>query len=262
VHRMAEKFPFQVSASGELKVADRAGLPLSGSVLGFSCYNPLAPKRFIHVFAPYLATSELRQLTGKCARMLPGADGLHKGDHPDLIVQTVNRVQRRKMQFDQQWQWRLPEGKDRLFPKEFGLRDAFAKAHLTAMRRQAAVDIGLWWGLKDKLFHGHDFNILDNCDPATFSVADYRCKTTPMKSMTASLSGAELRDLHQRWIARGELLTVPAFDPGKLKPEKIYRVVLPHELVVKLGTRKKVLTNVAEGPAVTTEELLREIFPD
>ena len=89
---------------------------------------------------------------------------------------------------------------------------------------------------------------------------DFRCKSVPMTSMTAYVSGAELRDIHDHWIAKREFLTVPPLDPSLLEAERLYHIVLPHELVIKLGSRKKLLTNVAEGPAVTPEEVLREIF--
>ena len=105
VGRMTEHFPFAVSESRELAVAGRANVPLDDAVFGFSYFNPLAPQRFVYVFAPHLATPELAQLNGKCARMLPGADGLRKGDQPDLVVQSVDRVQRCHVQFDQHWQW-------------------------------------------------------------------------------------------------------------------------------------------------------------
>ena len=83
-----------------------------------------------------------------------------------------------------------------------------------------------------------------------------------MTSMTGSVSGAELLDIHKRWIATGELLVVPPFDPTSIDPGRMYRLVLPHELVVKLGSREKLLTDVAEGPAVSPEEVLQEIFHD
>ena len=70
----------------------------------------------------------------------------------------------------------------------------------------------------------------------------------------------ELLDFVSRWIEKDELITVPAVKKEAIDANSRYRIVIPMDLVVKLGTRRKALSDVAPGPAIMPGDVTKEIW--
>jgi hypothetical protein len=78
--------------------------------------------------------------------------------------------------------------------------------------------------------------------------------------MTAALSGAELNNIFDRWIATSEIVTWPAVRTSNIEADRRYSIVIPMDLVPKLGQRGKALSTVAPGPAIMPDQVASEIF--
>jgi hypothetical protein len=66
--------------------------------------------------------------------------------------------------------------------------------------------------------------------------------------MTATLYGEETLDIHKRWITTRELVTWPTISRNEIDIDRDYNIVIPMDLVPKLGNRRKIVSNVSEGP--------------
>ena len=182
-------------------------------------------------------------------------------DQPDLFVRGADLRIRREMQLDADWKFIRVLGEGKRIPDRFSDRVHLALAHMKVMRRMADVDLALWWGPQDKgLFGGYDFNWLPTFDPEFYTMADYTVRKRETETMTAVLSGAELSAMFDRSIATKELITWPQVKRQDIEAERRYSIVIPMDLVPKLGTRRKVLSTVAPGPAIMPDQVAREIF--
>ena len=82
----------------------------------------------------------------------------------------------------------------------------------------------------------------------------------PVGTMTGEVPGDELAEIHDRFLANRKITSYPAVAKDAIDPQRTYTLVLPYELVVKLGQRRKILSNVANGPEITVHELARRVF--
>lgn len=258
--KIASRLPYSVQ-DGVLKAGDRAPLSLRGAVLSFHYFNPEHSSRLIYVVSPYLNEAERKLFLKNPRYFLAGSPGFKMIDQPDLLVRGADLRIRREMQLDADWKFIRVEGESNRIPKQFSDRTHLAVAHMKAARKTANVDLALWWGPEDKgLFGGYDFNWLPTFDPASYTMADYAVRRRETESMTAVLSGEELRDIFDRWIATKEIITWPELKKENIEADGIYSIVIPMDLVPKLGNRKKILTNVAPGPAIMPEHVANEMF--
>ncbi len=260
IRQIAERLPFVVEAD-RLHAGNRTPLPLRGAVLGFHYYNPEQPRRLIYVVSPYLNGQEQRQFRDNPRRFLAGAPGFKMIDQPDLMVRGVDLRIRREMQLGADWRFVQIPGDEVRTPQRFANRTALAMSHVKVMRHKAGVDIALWWGPNDKgLFGGYDFNWLPALDPMHYTLADFRVRRRETETMTASVSGSELIEIHNRWIKTSELVTWPKVSVEDIDAERRYRIVIPMDLVAKLGIRRKTLSNVAPGPSVMPADVAAQVF--
>ena len=258
--KMALQFPFSVE-NKMLKAGSRSPVSLKGAVLGFHFLNPLHPKRLIYMVSPYLNPTEQKQFLKNPRRFLSGSAGFKMIDQADLLVRDVDLSIRREMQFTTNWKFKERKDADLAVPPEFSNRNHLALAHMKVMQKATNVDFALWWGPEDKgSFGGYDFNWLPTFDPKFYTRADYAVRQRETECFTATISGAELQDFYRRWIATHELLTWPKVKQADIKTDRAYSIVLPMDLVVKLGTRRKVLSNVAPGPMILPNQVANEIF--
>lgn len=258
--RLASKLPYRIE-KGVLFAGDRAPLALTGSVLGIHYFNPEHPNRIIYVLSPYLNESEQQRFLQNPREFLAGSDGFKMIDQPDLLVRGHDLRIRREMQFDDDWEFISYAGTDFRIADRYADRMHLAMAHMKAMHRAAAVDLALWWGPEDKgLFGGYDFNWLTAFDPESYTLADFSVRHRETESMTAVVPGTELRDIFVRWISTKELITWPELTKGAIESDRDYSIVIPMDLVPKLGIRQKTLSNVAVGPSILPDQIAAEIW--
>jgi len=252
--------PYRISQQN-LIVEGRRPLKLQDSVLSFHYYNPLQSQRLIYVVSPYLASRGREKFLRNPRLFLPGGDGFKMIDQPDLLVRHADLRIRREMQLGADWRFLSLPGATQFFPARFADRIHLAQAHMKVMQREAKVDYAIWWGPEDKgLFGGYDFNWLTTFEGADYTRADYLVRRRETETMTATVTGKEFEELYNRWIAKGELITWPQVAKSGIQTESQYRIVIPMDMVPKLGTRRKVLSNVAPGPDVMPNQVVAEIF--
>lgn len=258
--KIASKLPFSVDEH-LLKISRRKPVSLNGAVLSFLFYNPEYPDRLIYVLSPYLDAAEQTKFLKNPRHFLAGSHGFKMIDQPDLMVRDADLRIRCEMQLEAEWKFRKLQGADQHIPPQFSDRDHLAVAHMKVMQKAANVDFAFWWGPEDKgSFGGYDFNWLPTFDSEFYTRADYAVRQRETECLTATISGEELLDFDRRWISKNELITWPKMKADSIKADRKYRIVIPMDLVVKLGTRKKVLTDVAPGPMILPEQVVQGIF--
>lgn len=260
LRRIASAFPYSI-ADGKLKAPGREEIALTRSILGFHFYNPEHSNRLIYVVSPYLEAADRNQFLSNPRRFLAGSDGFKMIDQPDLLIRGIEGRIRREMQLDDNWKFIQIEGADRRIPNAYTDRMHLAIAHMKAMKKKAKADFALWWGPQDKgLFGGYDFNWLPTFDPRYYTLADYSIRRRETETMTAVLSGEELQDIFDRWITKREIVMWPAIFKDIVKSNRRYRIVIPMDLVPKLGLRRKVLSDVAVGTNLLPDMVVKEVF--
>lgn len=258
--KIASKLPFNIEKN-TLNIAGRKPLPLEGAVLGLHFYNPEHPQRLIYIVSPYLNAAEQAQFLNNPRRFLSGSAGFKMIDQADLLVRGTDLRIRREMKFGSDWMFKNIRGRDQSIPSKYTDRVALAISHMQVMQNATQADFALWWGPEDKgSFGGYDFNWLSTFDTKFYTRADYAVRQRETECFTATVSGKELLDFNQRWISKNELITWPKVKQESIDPKHTYHIVLPMDLVVKLGSRKKILSNVAPGPDITPDQVAKQIF--
>ena len=260
LRKIADDLPFAIEHH-VLFAGARKPLALSGSVLSFHFYNPANPRQLIYVVAPYLSHEERVVFLHNPRAFLAGSDGFKQIDQADVIVRGADMRIRREMQLGSDWELIEPGGTQQSIGESFTSRVQLANVHLRVMRDKSNADVALWWGPEDKgLFGGYDFNWLPTYEPTCYTRADFSVRRREVETMTATLPGTELRDVFRRWIATREIVSFPTLKVATIKPERQYRLVLPMDLIPKLGTRRKLLRDVMPGPNILPAEIAAEIF--
>ena len=262
IQQISDRLPFSI-ADDVLNVSDRAELALKSSVLGFNYFNPDHPQRLIYVVSPFLDPKQRLAFLKNPRRFLAGSEGFKLIDQPDLWVRGIDLRIQREMQFDVNWQFKSTSDLNRNLPKEFENRTHLALAHMKVMRQKSKVQYAFWWGPEDKgLFGGYDFNWLTTFEPNSYTTADYLVRHREVETMTAVIPGSEFLDIHKRWIGTRELITWPTVASKEIDPEKKYSIVIPMDMVPKLGIRRKTLGSVASGPNVMPADVVEEMFSE
>lgn len=245
-----------------LVVADRAPLKLENQVLGLLHPNPGHPDRLLYILAPFVDEVGLNVFRESPQYFLSGSEGFDRVSQPDLVVQDLEYRIARQMQFDKSWHWLSVSGDATRISPRYTPRDKLALACMDLMLSKSHADFALWWGPADEGMWGTDFNHLQSFDPAWYSLADFGTRHRVCETTLGSVTGADLKDIWNRWGRRKELLSVPTIAIDTLDDETVYRVHIPMDLYIKLGQRKKNLLDPQPGPVFTEEELAARIFAD
>ena len=243
-----------------LVAADRPALQLKNQVLSLLYPNPRHPKRLVYLVAPFVDDGGLARFCESPQRFLVGSDGFDRVSQADLAVQNLDCQIARQMQFGKGWDWLVLPGSDTKIPPRFRDRAELAITYLELMRRKTGADFAFWWGPADRGMWGYDFNYLKRYNPDLYTQADFRTQHHLAETMTGSVPGVELRDIWNRWGVNKELLCDPELQMHAVDDQKQYRVNIPMDLYIKLGQRRKALANPKPGPAISSGEVMAEIF--
>jgi hypothetical protein len=243
-----------------LVVADRPPLRLNNQVLGLLHPNPSHPDRLLYILAPFADEAGLGLFRKAPQYFLPGSEGFDRVSQPDLVVQDLKYRIARHMQFGKDWRWLNKPGSGRPVPPRFADRGNLATTCMNLMLSKSRADFALWWGPADKGMWGFDFNHLQNYDPASYTLSDFRTQHRICETTLGSVTGAELKEIWTRWGQKQELLSVPEIALDTLDDEAEYRLHIPMDLYIKLGQRKKNLRDPKPGPEFRAEELSARIF--
>ncbi len=250
-----------LSVEGDvLSVADRPPLELKNRVLGLLHPNPSHPDRIVYVLAPFVDDTGLDQFHQNPQYFLAGSEGFDRVSQPDLVVQDLKYRIGRQMQFGKDWRSLKLPGADTLVPPRLADRAEVATVCMELMLGKSQADFALWWGPADQGMWGFDFNHLQSYDPRSYTLADFRTQHRLCETTLGSVTGAELKQIWNRWGPSRELLCVPEITLDSLDDASEYRLHIPMDLYIKLGQRKKNLRDPKPGPAFTAEELAPRIF--
>jgi len=243
-----------------LVVADRTPLKLKNQVLALLYPNPRHPGRLLYILAPFADEVGLGLFRENPQYFLSGSDGFDRVSQPDLVVQDLRYRIARHMQFGKDWRWLGMPGTETPIPPRFADRANLAITCMNLMLSKSHADFALWWGPADRGMWGFDFNHLPHFDPASYTLADFRTQHRVSETTLGSVTGAELKEIWTRWGQKQELLSVPEITLDTLDDEFEYRIHIPMDLYIKLGTRQKNLSDPRPGPAFTAEELIPQVF--
>jgi predicted esterase len=257
--RLFRRLPIAIY-NDRLHAGDRKPLPINNRILSLLHPNPEYPQRLIYIVAPFTDAEGTVRFQREAQKYLIGSDGFDRGSQGDLVVQDLNQRIARQMQFNKRWKWSGAGGVDRTLPAAFKDRAAFSVAYLTLMKRQSNADFALWWGPTDRGMWGADFNFLKRYLPGTCTRADLAIERKHFETMIGKVTGAELRQLWNRWGTVGELISSPTVTVSGLDDRKSYRLHIPMDLYIKLGQRRRNLTDPIPGPTIATAAVLASLF--
>ncbi len=158
------------------------------------------------------------------------------------------------------WKWIEFAGSDRPIPARFSDRSNLAVEYMDTMLRRSDTDFAFWWGPADRGMWGFDFNYLKQYDASSYTKADFQTHRRMAETMTGSLTGAELKDIWNRWGRDRQLLCKPEISFRSITDEERYRISIPMDLYIKLGQRRKALIDPKPGPLISSTEIREEIF--
>tara|TARA_R110000868_G_scaffold250693_3_gene507301 strand:+ start:33443 stop:35428 length:1986 start_codon:yes stop_codon:yes gene_type:complete len=246
---------------GTLLAGGRSPLPLENQILSLLAPHPDHPQRLVYLLAPFTDTAGLAQIVAKPASFLAGSDGFDRISQADLLTQNPQHLISRQLQYGKDWNWiRFPDA-DQPIPARYSNRANLATTCLQLMQEKSQADFALWWGPADRGMWGTDFNHLERYQPEFYTKADFLTRRRLFETMTGSVTGAELKEIWNRWGTKQELQSFPEITPGTLIDEQQYRLHVPMDLYIKLGQRKQNLINPQTAPGITSAELLQQIFP-
>lgn len=253
--RLLPFLPITIS-DGSLRAGGRKPLSLQDRVMSLLHPNPEHPQRLIYLVAPFTDAAAFSKAAQK---HLVGSDGFDRGSQGDLVVQDLNNRIVRQMQFGKKWKW-LRVSSEKAMPDHYRTRDDLARLHLTTMRKKSGADFALWWGPADKGMWGADFNFLKRYDPKACTKADLAIERRQVETMLGSVTGAELKQIWNRWGLKQELQAVPEVESSNLNDEQSYRLIVPMDLYIKLGQRRRNLSAPNSGPTIDTGAIVSELF--
>ena len=222
-------------------------------------YNPLAPDRLIFIVATEEEGAAADRWLGRARHHLSGSNGFSRVDAPDLVVQQLASAsdpeetgpERRRMQFTHGWKWRHVDGADRKVRPNLNGRLTARKVELELMRKANGAHFALAGGATDdrKMFDGD-----------WFTLADAATDRSPIRSMVAGTTGAELIAIHERWGVEGEITFVPDYSPGDIDPLKAYTITMEPGETWMFTQRQKTMVDPVLGASVQRKVLWAEIF--
>ena len=236
VARIASRLPVQF-ADGTITCSDGMKFPGAHRALGLVHYNPLAPERLVFWVASenpatYAANSAIPVLLG-------GGSGTIRGFTcgADLLVMDATAptlVAARS--FDSRWRWTADREDSPLVPASIRTHEDFAIAMGVAIRRAAGADLGMagvYAAPTEAPFV-----------PGTTRVSDVMPLFYFRPIGIAEMSGAELAETARRFAAAGGaslmFCKTSEIKASELKPDAIYRVAFPTDLLWRFSEAAKI----------------------
>lgn len=256
---MRSQLPIEVQRD-ELRAGGREALPLQNQVLSLLHPNPNQPHRLVYILAPYLTGEPFSRFLAAPQEFLAGPDGFDRVSQADLLVQNAEFQIARQMQFDKDWNWIDLPGTEKRIPPRFIERKHMASAFMEVMREDSNADVALWWGPADQGMWGADFNDLQRYNPQFYTEADFRTQRRRFETTLAQVTGTELKEIWNRWGINQELQSVPELALDEIVDEERYRIHIPMDLYIKLGQRKKNLSEPQAGPRISPSKVRDKVF--
>lgn len=244
-----------------LLAGGRLPLPLENQILSLLAPHPHYPQRLVYLLAPFTDAEGLAQVAAAPASFLAGSDGFDRISQADLLTQNPQHLISRQLQYGKDWNWICFPDADQPIPDRYANRENLAATCLQLMQANSSADFALWWGPADQGMWGTDFNHLERYQPQFYTKADFLTRHRLYETMTGSVSGAELKEIWNRWGTKQELQSFPEISLDTLTDEQQYRLHIPMDLYIKLGQRKQNLVNPQAAPGISSADLMNQIFP-
>jgi len=247
VKRLFPRLPLQVKG-GELLAGDRKPVSLAGAGLGMLYYNPEVPERLVYLLSTWSADA-MEPFHGHGKALLAGLPDHERGDQPDLVVRTVEGLDRRRMQLDRDWNWRAIPGESRSVSGDRALTRQLTDIHMDLLLDVTAADFALWRTSGDEQ---REF------DHEWFTLADAALARSSMRTMVAAMQGRDVAEVKARAKEFGVLLLagVPGQDIG---PARQYRVAMLPPTAGNLSVMQETFP-VECGPGLSRSRALELLF--
>ncbi len=252
VARMIDRFRLTLS-DNTLAVGKREAVSLDGAGIRLHHFNPLNPRRLIF----WVATGERGDKAEEWMashRVMTGSSTQVRVNQSDLIVQGLDGRMRRAMQFTHDWRWHELPGADVHVPIEMASARSLLGAHARAWRRATGAEYVILWGAAD-----------DDplpFDPQSFTLADMATARVGEPTWITELTGAELIDARNDWIAKKIMTAWPAFEVDDIDPDRIYRVAMPYWTGEQFRLPQGPPHHVTVGPTIRLQDVWIETFGD
>jgi len=248
--RLTDQLPVTVNERNQFVVEGHDPVEVNQATLTMTTYNPLAPKRLIHLIWQDEIPAEARSRFLRSARYrLSGSSGRYPHNIPDLQITSPEPGLSIRRQFTHDWAFKPRDGMDRTQSLE-AIEDGIPLTQLKIMKRKADVDFAIGpkrggWGTPA-------------AEPPTLD--EFRYRNYRINTYVAEIRGKLL----------AEILTNPDFDRLEIYPQiaeedldpgQLYRVVSPENaLWVAKPIMKGLWKEMEAGPDVLKSDITREVY--
>lgn len=247
--RLVDKLPVKVNDQNQFIVAGHPPMNVNQSVMQLTYYNPIAPKRLIHLIWQDEIPENQRQRFSRFARnRLPGASGRYPHNIPDLQITSQQLQMSIRRQFTYGWKLKERAGANTLQSPQV-IKEGIDITKLRIMQTKANVDfaispaIGSWM----------------KADRTPPTLDQFRYRNYRMTTFKAKIKGKELEKLFSNSTFI-KLQSYPPFPQQELDPGKEYSIVAPEGILWAVKPIRNVWTQMVAGPDILKSDLLKEIY--
>lgn len=246
--QIAKKLPVKVNNKNQFVVHGHPPMDIASSSILLTHYNPIAPKRLIHLIWQDEIPMERRgRFSRRTRNRLPGASGQYPHNIPDLQILSSGSSDSIRRQFTHGWKLKKQIGVN-VQQKPEVVKEGINTTKLRIMKSKADVDFaislgGWWWGGQQS--------------PPTFD--QFRYRNYRLTTFKAKIKGKYLEKIFSEPVAKN-LLSYPPLPKGKLDPEKDYSIAVPENILWTVKSIRTYWTDMVAGPDILKEEILLEVY--
>ena len=247
--RLADQLPVKVNSQNQFIVEGHTPMDVDQSLMLLTHYNPLAPKRLIHlIWQDELPTDNKARIVRFARNRLPGASGRYPHNIPDLQINSRQLATSIRRQFTHDWKLKERKGDD-IKQSQKTIKAGLDMTKLRIMKTKANVDFAI------NMSYGSWTN--GSTKPPTLD--QFRYRNYRMTTFKANIKGKYLEKLFAD-PANKFLLAYPAFRKGELESEKEYSIVAPEGILWTAKSIRNYWTQMVAGPDILKSEIIKEIY--
>jgi len=247
--RLAARLPVKVNAKDQFVVAGHPPMDADKSSMLLTTYNPIAPKRLIHVIWQDEIPEETRDRFSRFARnLLPGSSGRYPHNIPDLQIRSQELSMSIRRQFTYGWKLKERNGADKRQSEQV-LKEGLDIAKLRIVQTKAEVDFAISRAMWSWTTGSREPPTLDQFRYRNFRITTFK----------ANIKGRHLEKLFAD-PASQNLISYPPWTSGDLDPEKEYSIVAPEGILWAVKSIKNYWTDMVAGPDIEKSDIIKDVY--
>ncbi len=247
--KLANRLPVQVNPQNQFIVPGHSHVDVDKSTMLLTTFNPLAPKRLIHLIWQDEIPEAMRDRYPQFAKnLLPGANGRYPHNIPDLQIRSQELSLSIQRQFSYGWSWKQMTGGDRQLSQRVQ-QEGVNIAKLRLMRTKAGTDFAI----------SPSFRSWGSTSSRPPTLDQFRYRNYRITTFKANIEGKVLQNLladSTSW----RLDIYPTIHSETLEPERNYSIVAPEGILWAVKTIKNDWTDVQAGPDLLKSEMIRDFY--